>query len=415
MITTTIPVIIEQHAEDAAFNWLLRNYAVHEPHYSLQDLSKLDDRVEANIDGLRIAGDDGWKICKEALMWEESGEIFTTALMAFESSKDDRIEAVVAVVNKLPELSDGMVSALGWLPYEKCEVYANRFLSEESALLKRIGLAANAIHRKDPGKALYDAFSSTDLKLKARALRAIGELGRKDLLSLLNQDLYQDDEDCRFYAAWSAAILGEKASIPILQEMAKTGSSYSEKACKMVFRMMNFSDAINWQSELSKQAEYKRISIIGAGVIGDPVLIPGIIQMMEVPELARVAAESFTMITGVDIAYDDLETDGPEGFESGPTESPEEEDVELDQDEDLPWPDQELIHGWWEKNRRQFKNGIRYLLGKPVGSEWLHMVLINGLQRQREAAALELTMMQPGTPLFEVRAPGFRQKKLLGL
>jgi hypothetical protein len=28
---------------------------------------------------------------------------------------------------------------------------------------------------------------------------------------------------------------------------------------------------------------------------------------------------------------------------------------------------------------------------------------------------MELAMMNPGQPLFEVRAPGFRQKKILGL
>jgi len=41
--------IVGQHAEDAAFFWLQRDAAVREPHYSLADLAKLDNRVEANI------------------------------------------------------------------------------------------------------------------------------------------------------------------------------------------------------------------------------------------------------------------------------------------------------------------------------------------------------------------------------
>jgi len=49
--------IIEKHAEDTAYLWLQRDAAVREPHYSLADLARLDNRVEANIDGLRIAGD----------------------------------------------------------------------------------------------------------------------------------------------------------------------------------------------------------------------------------------------------------------------------------------------------------------------------------------------------------------------
>ena len=52
-----IPHIIDQHAEEAAFLWLLRSNAVSAPHYDLDDLSGLDERVEAHIDGLRIAGD----------------------------------------------------------------------------------------------------------------------------------------------------------------------------------------------------------------------------------------------------------------------------------------------------------------------------------------------------------------------
>ena len=63
--------IIIQHAEDAAFLWLLRDAAVTQPHYDLDDLAELDNRVEAHLDGLRIAGDAGWEICWDALIYQE--------------------------------------------------------------------------------------------------------------------------------------------------------------------------------------------------------------------------------------------------------------------------------------------------------------------------------------------------------
>jgi hypothetical protein len=72
-----------------------------------------------------------------------------------------------------------------------------------------------------------------------------------------------------------------------------------------------------------------------------------------------------------------------------------------------------LIQKWWTKNKSQFQNGTRYLLGKPMSIEWLQQVLRIGRQRQRAAAALELAIRQPGQPLFEVRAPGFRQQASL--
>jgi uncharacterized protein (TIGR02270 family) len=120
------------------------------------------------------------------------------------------------------------------------------------------------------------------------------------------------------------------------------------------------------------------------------------------------------MITGVDLAYEDLEGEWPEGFEAGPTENPEDEDVAMDADEDLPWPAPELVQGWWEANKAGYQAGGRYLTGQPITAEACKQVLVTGFQRQRTAAALELALMDPGAPLFESRAPGLRQQKLLG-
>jgi hypothetical protein len=57
-----IPVVITQHAEADAFYRLLHDAAACAPHYSLADLAKLDHRLEANMDGLRVAGAAGWEM-----------------------------------------------------------------------------------------------------------------------------------------------------------------------------------------------------------------------------------------------------------------------------------------------------------------------------------------------------------------
>jgi uncharacterized protein (TIGR02270 family) len=151
----------------------------------------------------------------------------------------------------------------------------------------------------------------------------------------------------------------------------------------------------------------------GADVIGDPTQNPWLIDYLRVPELARSAGEAFTMITGIDLAYEDLEGEWPEGVEAGPTENPEDENLEMDPNEHLPWPNPGLVQRWWEQHRQRFQTATRYLLGQPIGFEWLQQVLRIGRQRQRAAAALELAIRQPGQLLFEVRAPGFRQQQIL--
>jgi uncharacterized protein (TIGR02270 family) len=176
---------------------------------------------------------------------------------------------------------------------------------------------------------------------------------------------------------------------------------------------MVLSAANSWREELSRSEQTMRQAIIGAGIIGDPIAIPWLFEQMQVPALARVASESFSMITGLNLTAENLDGDKPEGFESGPNDDPEDENVEMDPDEFLQWPKIEGVYKWWQGNRGKFQPGTRYLVGQPIKGAWLQVVLRRGYQRQRAAAALELTRRQPGQPLFEVRAPGFRQKQLL--
>ncbi|MFQ5650082.1 MAG: TIGR02270 family protein [bacterium] len=408
-----IPEIIQQHAEEAAFLWLLRDQAVNAPHYSLADLAELDNRVETHIDGLRIAGEAGWEICDESLDWQEPGEVFAAAVLAFETGREERIQKVLEVASTSIGLSGGLVSALGWLPHEHVAKQIQQLLSTDSSALRHAGIAGCGVHRQDPGAPLKDAFSHEDERLRSRALRAAGELGRADLLPHLFPHFQDDNELCRFSAAWSAALLGDARATTVLQSVAEQDVPFREEAARMAVRRMKPAAAFDWLKRLPQSPQNMRLALIAGGAIGEPSCVPWLIDQMSVPELARVAGEAFSMITGVDIAYDDLEGEWPAGFEAGPTENPEDENVEMDGDEDLPWPEQELIHRWWQEQSSRFQKGKRYLCGQPITADSLMQVLRRGKQRQRAAAAIELALLQPGKPLFEVRAPGFRQQKML--
>ena len=86
-----IPSIVEEHAEEAAFLWLLRDRSVAAPHVRLKELARLDGRVEAHIDGLRVGGQEGWTIWQEALAYDEPGEVFARAVLAFEQDRRDSL------------------------------------------------------------------------------------------------------------------------------------------------------------------------------------------------------------------------------------------------------------------------------------------------------------------------------------
>ncbi len=403
-----IPSVVLQHAEECAFLWTQRANAVGEPNFRLRDLARLDNRVEAHADGLRVAADAGWNICTETLAFEWPGEIFTAALLAFESKQRERIDRVLGAGEIGSEQSSGIVSAIGWLSPTDGLPFVTLLLESADRKLHRIGVAAAATHRFLP-RALGRELNSPDAAARARAYRLVGELGADDQTHTL--DVNDPDETCRFWSSWSAARNGDRRGWAPLVDMALSNGSCSEYAARMAVRVLERSFAVDFQARLADL----RVRTTTAGALGIPSAIPELLERMKDPPLARVAGEAFSMITGADLAFADFEGGPPEGFESGPNDDPDDDEVEMDPDENLPWPNVEAVERWWMEHRSEYQDGIRYLCGKPMTIESLNEVLRTGYQRQRAAAAIELAIRQPGQPLFEVRAPGFRQQQLLGL
>ncbi len=182
---------------------------------------------------------------------------------------------------------------------------------------------------------------------------------------------------------------------------------------QVVLRVLSQNGARDWLRSLRESHEPERDLLVGVGVAGDPSYVPWLIDQMEVPELARIAGEAFSMITGVDFGDAYLKRERPQGFASGPTDDPEDEAVSMDPDQDLSWPDPQLVHGWWDANRQRFIIGQRYLAGQVASAENCQRLLRDGRQGIRQAAAFELALMNPDTPLFETRAPAFRQQRQL--
>lgn len=409
-----IEAILLQYVSEVPFLWQGRERTIAAPDAKLSDLANFDTRLEAHIDGLRVAGEEGWQLARKEMAWKEPGEIFAAAVLAFESDDAAKIADVLRVGAATPELTRGVISALGWMEYEQAAPHIQALCTAQQRSHRRIGIAAAAIHRQDPGWPLTNALSSGDPLLRARAARAAGELGRTDLVPLLEENLKSEHPGCRFWSAWSSALLaGYGRTVALLQSIAEAPGPFRERALQLALRRLSLTRAHEWNRQLAGDPANLRLAMVGAGILGDPVLIPWLIEQMSVPALARVAGEAFTMITGIDLAYHDLDTTQPEDFEAGPNEDPNDDNVELDPDERLPWANAPLIAAWWKKHESGFQPGVRHLVGRPIEREWLGEVLRTGRQRQRAAAALELALLTPGKPLFEVRAPGFRQQRLL--
>jgi len=407
-----IEEIVDQHFEEASFLWSQRDAAVTSPLYSLQDLTFLDERVEAHIDGLRVAGGYGWSLCEAGIAEDEPGTVFTATIIAFESGDKKLIELVIDAGCGSQAAFRAMISGLGWMKSRQFNEAIKQLVSAKSRSFRRLGIAACGIRRINPRTWLDKAINSSDLLLKATALKTAGELKRVDLLEQLQSHFDHEDDACRFAAAKSAMLLGDHSAMDTLSTFVLSQSEYTLPAMQVALRICDGQTTRNWLKALSRNPDQRRLMLTGTGITGDPAYMPMLLKQMGSPEYARGAGEAFSMITGVDLTDQQLDAEWPEGFEAGPNDDIEDDDVKMDADEDLPWPDADLINQWWKQNGSAFPVGSRYLAGVSVSPDTCSEILKTGNQRQRQAAALELALSKPEAPYLNTKSPGHKQIRL---
>jgi len=409
LLRPPIPAIVQQHADDAAHLRHLRSVLVRAPHVKLLQLQRLDDRLEAHLDGLAVAGAYGLARAQEALERPGCGEVFAALVCALQLPDEPAVDRLLSLAPVLPEAWRGAVSALGWVSPAQLRERVRGLLASPQPWRQALGIEACRLHRVDPGPALAAALQQDDALRRDAALRAAGELGRVDLLpgALALLDFAPE-------AARAACLLGDRASALRAIEQAAFATPAAHPLRSLAVQALDWPQARDAVRALAHDPRAVRQLVRGIGWLGDVRLVPWLIERMGELPLARLAGEAFSFITGADLAALDLERKPPEDFQSGPTDNPEDEDVAMDEDDSLPWPDADRVQRWWQAEAARFPVAQRAFVGGPVTPAHCLQVLQVGTQRQRALAAQQLALLQPGRPLFPVAAPVWRQRRLLG-
>ena len=409
-----ILVVVRQHAEEAAILRGMRSVLTNAPHVKLHQLRRLDDRLAAHLDGLAVAGVSGWRTCESALETPGVGELFVATVRAIEDRNDAGLDKLLAVAEALAESQAGLISAMGWTSASKLQGISSAQLTHREPFRRRVGIATCALHRVDPGPALNAAIMSPNAALRARALRCVGEIARREMLSDCVEHLRDENRVCAFWAAWSSVLLGDRGlAVQLLRQVSLAADSGRERALELALMLLNNEDSHSLLRALAHNPANDRAVIRGSGVTGNQVFVPWLISQMRDDRFARLAGEAFSRIAGADLALLDLECKPPEGVETGPNDDPADPNVAMDEDDGLPWPDQGKVQGWWNANSHRFQPGVRYFMGEPLNRENCVRVLKEGYQRQRILAAHYLCLLNPGTPLFNTSAPAWRKQRLL--
>ena len=403
---THIPIILAQHAEDAAVLWQRRARAVDAPHYNRMYLARLDEQLEAHVDGLRVAGQAGWD--ESVAAFEDiggAGEIFTLSTLAFGHEDTSLIPHVIEMVKTDPKtLLAPAASGIGWLHSSKLSGKVSPLLTSDDPIARAIGVGGCAVHRVDPGKHLTTYMDDAP-GVRRRAIKLAGELGRVDLLGRI-QDLSQDaDPETAYWATWAAVLLGDRGDL--LQRLLQMGTAdgpQADRAFRTALTAMGPDAGKRWLDTQTASEKMTTKKVTGYGILGDAGAIPWLIEQMADPGNTQLAGESYAMITGADLEEADLDADLPDTETSGPNDDPLDDNVTLEENENLPAASPDHVAGHWHGIKSRFTDGS-YILGHRAGADAWQRCFAHGYQRQRRIAATWMAVGDPSAALLNWKVP----------
>jgi uncharacterized protein (TIGR02270 family) len=414
-----ILAVVQQHAEESAILRQIRSVLVRAPHVRLRHLRRLDDRIAAHLDGLAVAGACGTALCTAALARLGVGEVFAVTVRAIDERDDKALDRAIALSAALPEARRGLLSAFGWVSAPQLQGIVRGLLAARETFRRELGLAACRLHGVDPGAPLLAALDDAAPALREAGLRMAGELGRTELLSRVLAATMHAEPEVRRRAAIAASLLGDRGdALALLESQCLAPDAAWPEGESLLMQASDFQRGRDLLHRIAQSAPrsalLERRVIRAAGSLGDTRLVPWLVERMgDDGSCCRLAGESFSLVTGADLAALDLERKPPAEVKTGPSDDPAADDVMLDEDDSLPWPDRARIERWWATHEAGMPRDARCFMGGAPDRARCAQVLREGLQRQRFAAARHACLQAPGTALFQVCAPAWRQQRLL--
>ena len=409
-----LPHVLEQYLE-AAFLYTQRRDLMGNPSSSLQDNLLLDMRIDAFLDGLRISPNPSAQIVMQALEEPAPELLFLAGILTLESKNTPRLKQLLALAETDCDLQKGLLDAFTWVPLSFTQPLIPHLLAFNSTFFRQVGLHLYRQHQIHADTEFERAITQQEPSMLKCALQAVGEIGMLDLLPQCLALLNHEQADIRFMAARSCAMLGEREhSLAYLRQIALAPEPpqsvpLKKLALSLLAAFLPLSEAHRFLSSLAAQSNDRRLLVQMAGELGDPASIPALLRLMQDKDLSRLAAHAFCIITGLDLVENDLEQAPPEDLTGGPNDDPDDDVIDTDPDQDLPWPNQEQVAAWWSLHNGAFKAGTRYLAGKEATEPNCLEALEQGSQAQRRAATLQLKAIHPSSALFLLDAPAWRQ------
>ncbi|ESX04831.1 hypothetical protein X769_12055 [Mesorhizobium sp. LSJC268A00] len=339
----TIPAIIEQHVEDAAFLWHRRAKEIDGPVMGAFDIGRIDQRLDANLDGLFAAGQAAWDLAAARFAdYQEPPELFLLGALAFEWQSAPAIKFVLESAGPLGKRGLSALSgAVARSSPDRLKPFVARWLDSPVAMERALGVGALHHHSVNPGPRLAQLLTDRDAEVRRRALKLAGALRRRDVVGEVAACLQARGADERLEAAVAACLLGEaRLAQPVLDKMLVSHPKLAGAAMEIRLLTTPSIAAQSWWQQFASSPATRQVAVATSGLLGDKTIVPWLIEKMQSPELAYAAGLALRDL--IEIDFNDTDVFVTDAAKLGP---------EFETIEATPLPSASQAQAWWDNGR----------------------------------------------------------------
>jgi uncharacterized protein (TIGR02270 family) len=266
----------------------------------------------------------------------------------------------------------------------------------------------------DLGKSARDYFKHADVAVRRAAAWLARHSTSSKVLKRLLKLMRDEDGKLREAAIESAMIRGLPGSWQLACEAAFAPGPSPLRRTALGWVAMQGDAAVHAKLFGMLRAQPDADLLWAAGVTGRADAAAVAVELIDHPQLARLAGELLTFVAGLSTQDNTWWLDegahgafGDDPDEALPPLAKDRLDADLVPPEErrLRLPNPTSVRAWWSERRMQLSPHLRLFAGVPLELSTVERALHEAPMRRRHPLALELAIRSAGIGLFDTRAP----------
>lgn len=357
---TVIPDILEEHLEEAAFLWGQRAVALQSPIYSPATFRRLEERIEAHVQGLLTSGEEAIPIVKDGLVAEEAPTSFAAAYTLLRLKIPHAAAIVAEAFGQAQEGQlDGIRQALCHGPIDLVLEDVRKAAMTAPPPIAVAAIEALAFHSRlgVEAKRLEQFFGDENPEVRRAAWKINGQIGFTQDQHLFELVFKDKDARVRHEALWATGWTQQKWLLGYCRSTAASPVEENWDALLLLAILGKPDDLQRIQSTYRRpELGPKRFQLLGT--CGHPGIIEELTHQMDTPDLrsAVAAGMAFTKITGCVVESD-------KRVQLPPEDGHEPDEFEKEFLDEAKLPDAQRARAHWQKVKDQFTKGTRWCRG----------------------------------------------------